>query len=263
MLRRILPIIFLTVCAAGTADAQLIGTDSAYSDKIFALGVHDTTNMKGPRDYQYATFDQQDEAYVYFRPGPGVERTYPIKPGATLVVYGSKDKSIPSDSSKIFLNFFNEITGATSRQYILEDSVNVITVPDTMYTSVTLSMVYQPIMGDIVAFKRFYIDALLLIQQFDPLSVRRSDDGRITSAYPNPFATERGTTVSFTTSKYADLKLIVMDIAGHEVNVVEIGPRPAGEQSTMVTVPNEGIFLAQLMIDGVPAGKMIKLTAKY
>src|SRR5688500_924019 len=147
MLRRILPILLLLVGLAPTANAQLVGVDSAYSDKLFALGVHDTTNMKGPRDYSYATFDDQDEAYLFFRQGPDVERTYQIKPGATLVVYGSQDKSIPSDSSRIFLNFFNEITGVTSRQYILSDSINVITVPDTMYTSVTLSMVYHPVEG--------------------------------------------------------------------------------------------------------------------
>jgi hypothetical protein len=263
MLRRILPILLLILGLASSADAQLIGVDSAYSDKLFALGVHDTTNMKGPRDYSYGTFDDQDEAYFYFRQGPDVERTYPIKPGATLVVYGSKDKSIPSDSSRIFLNFFNEITGVTSRQYILGDSTNVITVPDTMYTSVTLSMVYQPTVGDIVSFKRFFVDALLLIQKFDPLSVRRSNDGRITSAYPNPFTIERGTTINFETKKYAELSLVVMDIAGREVNVIDIGPRPAGEQSVEVSVPNEGIFLAQLLVDGVPSGKMIKLTAQY
>ena len=264
MLRRILPIfVFLSLALTSSVSAQLISPDSAYTDKVITISpIPDLASMYGAPNGTVATFDEADEVYVYFRPGPEVSRTYPIKPGAKLVVYGKKDGSINADSSGLYVKFINETTGITSQLFTIRDSVNIITVPDAQFDYVVLTTVNN-VGSEIFAFTRFYVDAVLLVQSFDPLSVRRSDDGKITSAYPNPFTVDRGTSVQFTTTKYADISLIVMDIAGREVTKVDVGPRPAGEQSIEVTVPNEGIFMTQLMVDGVPAGKMIKLTSQY
>jgi hypothetical protein len=264
MLRRILPIfLLLSLALTSSASAQLISPDSAYTDKVITISpMSDLASMYGAPNGTVATFDEADEVYVYFRPGPEVSRTYPIKPGAKLVIYGKKDGSINPDSSGIFVKFVNETLGITSEIIVAKDSVNVITVPNMQFDYVVLTTI-NTIGSEILAFERFYVDAVLLIQAFDPLSVRQSNDGKITSAYPNPFTVDRGTSVQFTTTKYADISLIVMDITGREVTKVDVGPRPAGEQSIEVTVPNEGLFMAQLMVDGVPAGKMIKLTSQY
>lgn len=263
MLRRILPILLLICVASTSAFAQQISPDSAYTDKVVTISpMSDLQSMYGPPNKTFATFDESDEVYVYFRPGPETNRTYPIKPGAKLVIYGRKDATINPDSSGLYVKFVNETLGLTSEIFTAKDSVNVITVPDALFDYVVLSTVHN-VGSEIFAFTRYYVDAVLLNQTFDPLSVRRSDEGKILSAYPNPFTVSRGTSVNFTTKKYADVSLIVMDIAGREVTRVDVGPRPAGEQSIELTVPNEGIFMAQLMIDGVPAGKMIKLTSQY
>jgi hypothetical protein len=264
MLRRFLPILLLVIgFSATTTKAQQIGPDSAYTDKAVTISpMSDLASLYGAPNGTVATFDQADEVYVYFRPGPGIERTYPIKPGAKLVIYGRKDKTINPDSSGVYVKFINETTGITSEIFTAKDSINVITVPDAQFEYVVISTIHN-VSSEILAFTRYYVDAVLLIQQFDPLSVRVTNDGKITSAYPNPFTVERGTNVNFKTEKFGELSLVVMDIAGREVNRVFIGTRAPGEQTVNVTVPNEGIFMAQLMLDGVPAGKMIKLTAQY
>lgn len=266
MLRRFLPIYLLITLLTTVANAQQISPDSAYTDKVLALGVPDTINLKGKPDGRVATFTATSgsEAYIYFRPGPETSKTFPIKPKATIVIYGKKDPSVHPDSSGIFVSFIRESPFIQSTPPIrVTTDTTVITVPDTMFTYMMMTPIHQPVAGDIESFKRYYVDAILLVQQFDPLSVRVSDEGRITSVYPNPFTVSRGAMLSFVTEKYADLSLVVMDLAGREVSRVDIGPRPAGQQYTEIKVPNEGVFIGQLFIDGVPAGKPYKLNAQY
>jgi hypothetical protein len=274
MLRRFLPSLLVIALISSAlvsstlfssrVSAQQIAPDSCYADKFIAFGVPDTVRMKGAPDGVYATFSVSSEAYCYFRPNPQSAQTFPIKPKATLVIYGKKDPGVHPDSTGLFVSFIRESPFVQSNPPIrVTTDTAVITVPDSLFTYVTLSTIYQPPQGDIQSFKSFWVDAMLLVQQFDPLSVRLSHDGRITSVYPNPFTVTRGAMLSFVTEKYAELSLVVMDLAGREVNRIDIGPRPAGQQFAEIKVPNEGVFIGQLFIDGVPAGKPYKLTAQY
>jgi hypothetical protein len=263
MLRSFLPVFsFIFLCSA-VAHAQQISPDSAYTDKFIALNITDTVNLKGAPDGFVTTFNPTSEAFIYFRPGPETSKTFMIKPEGKLVIYGRRDQGIPFDSSGIFVTFIRESPFVQSRTIRVTGDTNVIEVPDSLFSYVTLSMVYQPTMGDIQSFKRYYVDAILLVQPFDQLSVKPSNEGRIASIYPNPFSVSRGAKMNFSTDKFADISIVLMDLAGREVTRLDMGARPSGDQHAELNVPNEGVFIAQLFLDGVPAGKPYMLTARY
>ena len=265
MLRLILPIFLLiALLTPATSQAQwVVGTDTAYANKIVSFSISDTAFLNGPPDNRYATFERGDEAYVSFSIPQKGPYDYPVRPGATVIVYGRQQPgSTPEDSSGVFLYFDGSATGVPSQRYYLTDTVNVITVPNVLYSSITLTNTYQPLQGDIVYLDTFYVDAVKLIQSFEGLSVARLTLGHITAAFPNPFSTVSGTRLEFVTEQSADISVIIMDIAGREVMKLDAGYMSAGEQSVHLNIPDQGFYFAQLLLDGVPSGKMFRLNAQ-
>ncbi len=180
-----------------------------------------------------------------------------------MIVYGRPQPgTTPADSSGVFLIFDGAASSVPSERFYLSDSINVITVPNVMYSSLTFTNAYQPQSGDIIYLDTFYVDAIKLIQSFEGLSVARLSLGRITAAFPNPFSTERGTRLEFTTEKHSDIAVIIMDIAGREIMKLDVGPRPPGEQSVQLLIPDQGFYFAQLLLDGVPSGRMFRLSVQ-
>jgi hypothetical protein len=266
MLRRILPIFFvlLSVFISQSADAQwIVGTDTAYANKIVSFNISDTAFLNGAPDNRFATFERGDEAYVSFSIPQKGPYDYPIRPGATVIVYGlPQPGTTAEDSSGVFLTFEGAASSIPSERFYLSDTVNVITVPNEMYTSITLTNTYQPQSGDIVYLDTFYVDAIKLVQSFENLSVARLTLGHITAAFPNPFSTDRGTRLEFTTERASDISVLIMDIAGREVMKLDVGPRPSGEQTVQLLIPDQGFYFAQLLLDGVPSGKMFRLSVQ-
>lgn len=251
-----------------TGEAQQISKDSAWTDfVVVGNAAKNSTFMHGAPDKRFATFENTSESYIYFRPF-GSTLQHPIKPNATLVVFGAKDPSIDPNTSGMFVRFVKEASGQPiySDYYRVRDSVNVIRVPDTQFTYVEFKMLRPTGVGlEVEEFKRFYVDAVLLIQDFDPLSVLRSNvftqRGSLRSVYPNPVSVE-GAHVEYVVTQPGEAEIVLFDLRGSEAFRVALGYQVPGRQTAVIHPEQSGLFFAQLFVGGSPTGKSLKVTVE-
>jgi hypothetical protein len=184
-----------------------------------------------------------------------------IKKGATVNVYCQKHH--PTDSSAGLIKFdklaVDETIVYSTPYYLLHEGLNVITLPDMDYTVANLTIA--------LGSTGFKVDAVQLIQEEDKVGVPRSygmSASRIVSNYPNPFLSgdANGTTLRFSLERDAEVGLAVIDALGRQISQHSLGMISQGMQEARVSVPESGMYIARLVIDGEMTNSYYKLIAK-
>lgn len=253
-------LLLLGVCS-NTQAAVVI--DSVWADSIrydLSSGIIAPELILGPSDNKFAEFGNGAEIELLFkRKDGGGSRV--IKKGATINVYCRKHDA--TDSSAGYIKFdklaLDESILYSTEYYLLHDGVNVITLPDKDYTVANLTIA--------LGATGFEVDAVQLIQEEDKVSVPRSSQmsgSRIISNYPNPFLSgdANGTTLRFSLEREAEVSIVVIDGLGRQISQQSLGMMSQGSQEARVSVPESGVYIARLVIDGQMTSSYYKLIAK-
>lgn len=261
--------LLFVVATASPASAQLIAPDSAYTDSIFVYEQGDQflnqNNIMGVPDSSLSRFGPGGGTLaVYFRPGPQSKKIYRIEPNADLVIYGTRDETLADTVVGVFMQFVNsELNPARySNTYLIKDEITRIKVPDSTYTHIEFTMVgYNGV--DYVQKTSFYIDAILLVQEFDLLNVAtprvRLRGGAITSLYPNPFTPKETPTLNFRVDRPAEVSFVVRDVTGRQWATMDLGMYSPGIHTVPLSISESGFYFIQMLVDGFPMGEAYKL----
>ncbi|HEY6171473.1 MAG TPA: T9SS type A sorting domain-containing protein, partial [Candidatus Kapabacteria bacterium] len=237
--------------------------DSVWADSIrynFWSGITSPELILGPSDNKFAEFGNGAEIELLFKTKDG-SGSRVIKKGATVNVYCQKHH--PTDSSAGYIKFdklaLDESILYSTEYFLLHDGLNVITLPDKDYTVANLTIA--------LGATGFEVDAVQLIQPEDQVGVPRSygmSGSRIVSNYPNPFLSgdANGTTLRFTLEHEASVGVVVIDALGREVSNASLGMMSQGTQEARVSVPESGMYIARLVIDGEMTNSYYKLIAR-
>lgn len=257
----ILAVFMLLGVSSNTQAAVVI--DSVWADSIrydLSSGITSPELILGPADNNFAVFGNGAEIELLFKSKNG-NGARPIKKGATVHVYCQKHST--TDSSAGLIKFdklgVDESILYSTPYYLLQEGLNVITLPDMEYTVANLTIA--------LGSTGFKVDAVQLIQEEDKVSVPRSygmGSSRIVSNYPNPFLSgdANGTTLRFSLEREAEVGVVVIDALGREVSHGSLGMMNAGSHETRISVPESGIYIARLVIDGEMTNSYYKLIAK-
>jgi hypothetical protein len=237
--------------------------DSVWADSIFydvSNGIVSPERMLHESDNSFATFGNGAEISLLFKSkiGTGIRS---IKPGATILVYCQKHHPTDSSAGRLTLNKLlpDETLVYSSEPFLLHEGVNVITVPDKDFTMASFTIE--------LGATGFKVDAVQLIQEEDKVSVPRSygmSGSRIVSNYPNPFLSgdANGTTLRFSLEHEAEVAVVVIDALGRQVSQQSLGMMSQGTQEARVSVPESGMYIARLVINGEMTNSYYKLIAK-
>jgi hypothetical protein len=253
---------FLLLGVSSNTQAAVV-IDSVWADSIrydLSLGITSPELILGPSDNKFALFENGAEIELLFKSKNG-SGSRPIKKGATVHVYCQKHH--PTDSSAGLIKFdklaVDETILYSTQYYLLHEGLNEITLPDMEYTVANLTIA--------LGSTGFKVDAVQLIQEEDKVSVPRSYEmsgSRIVSNYPNPFLSGdgNGTTLRFSLERDAEIGIVVLDALGREVSHHSLGMMAQGLQEARVSVPESGMYIARLVVDGQMTSSYYKLIAK-
>ena len=105
-----------------------------------------------------------------------------------------------------------------------------------------------------------YCDSVVVALQLVAGIKESSKVNNLLENYPNPF--NGSTTINYTISKDATVELIIVDLMGNKVAVVENGNKSAGKYSTVWNAENvlNGMYLLQLTVNNQISTKKIIIT---
>jgi hypothetical protein len=237
--------------------------DSVWADSMrydLSSGITSPELILGPSDSKFALFGNGAEIELLFKSKDGSGARV-IKKGATVHVYCQRHH--PTDSSAGLIKFdklaADETILYSTPYYLLQEGQNVITLPDMDYTVANLTIA--------LGSTGFKVDAVQLIQEEDKVSAPRSygmSGSRIVSNYPNPFLSgdANGTTLRFSLEREAEVGVVVIDALGRQVSQQSLGMMSQGTQEARVSVPESGMYIARLVIDGEISNSYYKLIAQ-
>lgn len=253
---------FLLLSVSSNTQAAIV-IDSVWADSIrydLSSGIASPELILGPADNKFAEFGNGAEIELLFKTKDG-KGSRTIKKGSTVHVYCQKHH--PTDSSAGLIKFdklaVDEAILYSTQYYLLHEGLNVITLPDMEYTVANLTIA--------LGSTGFEVDAVQLIQEEDKVGVPRSygmSGSRIVSNYPNPFISGDGnaTTLRFSLEREAEVGIVVIDALGREVSQHSLGMMSQGLQEARVSVPESGMYIARLIIDGEITSSYYKLIAR-
>jgi hypothetical protein len=238
----------------------VVKIDTMYTNDIYASSALDSLVAKavlGKPDSVFATFGNAALLDLRFKNHAGTGFIF-IKAKSTLWVWGKKDLAVDSSAGQVV--FVNDDNGYfTSKPFILEDGLNVITVPDSNFTYIELSLAAP---GPLKYAKSYLFDAVALLEDTTPtVSVpnRHLPSNSMTS-YPNPFVTN--TTIHFTLEIEGDVQLTVIDGLGREVDHINAGYEGMGVHEVPLAVKTPGFYFVRLFVNGQPIGYPLKITSR-
>jgi hypothetical protein len=254
---------FLLLLGVSSNTQAAVVIDSVWADSIFydiSNGIVSQELILHESDDKFATFGNGADISLLFKSKTG-STIRSIKPGATILIYCQKHHPTDSSAGLLTLNKLapDETLLYSSEPYLLHEGVNVITVPDKDFTMASFTIA--------LGSTGFKVDAVQLIQEEDKVSVPRSyamSGSRIISNYPNPFLSGNGngTTLRFSLEREAEVGVVVIDALGRHVSEHSLGMMSQGSQEARVSVPESGMYIARLVIDGEMTSSYYKLIAK-
>ncbi len=254
---------FFLLLGVGSNTQAAVVIDSVWADSIFydvSNGIVSQELILHESDDKFATFGNGADISLLFKSkiGTGIRS---IKPGATIIIYCQKHHPTDSSAGRLTLNKLapDETLLYSSEPFLLNEGVNVITVPDKDFTMASFTIE--------LGSTGFKVDAVQLIQEEDKVSVPRLygvSGSRIVSNYPNPFLSGdvNGTTLRFSLEREAEVGVVVIDALGREVSRWSLGMMTQGSQEARVSVTESGMYIARLVIDGEMTSSYYKLIAK-
>jgi hypothetical protein len=268
MAHRYLYVLATIVLFSASASFAAVKIDSVYADSVFfntKTGVISPANAFGKPDSQYATLSQEISLSVQFdlvfyrHNGKIVTKNIlPIKPNATLIVWGRKNKDV--DSSAGIVSFLNSNTGATSDPFLLGDGINIVTVPNEEYNYIEFSLP-----GLVPVAKTYSIDAVALVEDTSqtagsvPFNSESNPFGLL-SNFPNPFT--EVTNINFALESGGNIEVAAIDDAGIERQRISLGYLNEGSHSERIALTSHGMFFLRLFVNGHPYGAPIKIASE-
>jgi hypothetical protein len=248
--------------------------DSVYADSIYlypfgADKVLDPMNVFGPPDSIYAHLGPLGLGPLLdlmFTASDGVN-ALSIDDSATIMIWGKKDITVDSSAAQVkFIKIDPDgVILYESQQYIIEDGLNTITIPNKGYTFLEFTLTgteFKP------GSQGYLLDAVLLLQNRDSTvaSVKRvfpQNASGIRSGYPNPFiASSQQTTVVFRMEHAGDAAVKIFDALGREINAISLGMLDVGDHLVPVSAPKPQVYFARLYLNGIPTGSVYRLIAQ-
>jgi len=185
-----------------------------------------------------------------------------IKAKSTLLVWGQKDKNVDSSAGQVV--FYSTAPDGTllynSKSFILEDGLNTITIPDSDFTYIELSLFVDP--GPKQFAKSYLVDAVALVEDTTPKSSVPSQPllARSISSYPNPFI--QNTTIHFELETQGDVQIAIIDGLGREVDRVQTGYLESGVHEIPLAIKTQGFYFVRLFVNGQPIGNPLKINSR-
>ena len=268
-LRYLFVLVFL-LCSSAPLWAITTAIDTVWIDTVkfkYPDNLPFPTDMYGKADNHFVQLDGTKNNSPYFdidfRRADG--SYLPIKANSTLIIWAKKDPNVDTSGAQITFNKFD--LGGTlvaTDPVILNDGINVITVPGEEYEFIELSLTVNPNIGTIG--KSYFFDAIAIVEDSSRAVVNGSRTGPplskagLRSNYPNPF--EAMTTVNYTVEQGGVMELAVIDLTGTEHARMSLGYQSEGAHEAELQVNDHGMYFVRLFKDGAPYGNVLKIVSK-
>ena len=260
LLLLIIALVFSSSDAISAAKIDSVYADSIYADVSSQTNINSKNLFKKP-DSQYCTITGNgatiDLAFKKYK--SVILQT--IKANSTILVWGKKDKAADSSAGEITFWFDdgNNAYNTQAKPIILHDGVNVVQVPGQDFTYIELSLAVDNFGKGATS---FLIDAVALAQDTTPkVSVpqQRTLTSRTLSSYPNPFTTS--TTIHFDSPLGGDVRLVIIDAIGREVETIDAGYEESGIHDIPLSIKLTGMYFVRLFVGGQVIGDPLKITS--
>ena len=238
--------------------------DTMYASYVYSTSVLDSVHAHaalGKPDDQFVTFGNAALLYLKFKNHAGTG-FLPIKANSTLWIWGKKDASVDSSAGQVVFSNDDNVF-FSSKPIILEDGLNMITVPSNPngnFSFIELSLANP---GPMEFAKSYLIDAVALLQDTTPPTKSVPNQPLLVhsiSPYPNPFISN--TTIHFELETEGDVQLAVIDGLGRETDRVNAGYLQGGIHEIPLAIRTPGFYFVRLFVNGQPFGNPLKITSR-
>ncbi len=268
-LRYLFVLVFL-LCSSAPLWAITTAIDTVWIDTVkfkYPDKLPFPTDMYGKADNHFVQLDGQKYNSPYFdidfRRADG--SYLPIKANSTVIIWAKKDLNVDTSGAQITFNKFDlGGTLVSTDAIILNDGINVITVPAEDYEYIELSLTVNPNVGTVG--KSYFFDAIAIVEDTSrpsssvPRTGSALSNSGLRSNYPNPF--EAMTTVNYTIEQGGSIELAVVDLTGTEHTRISLGYQNEGAHEAELHFSDHGMYFARLYKDGVPYGNVLKIVSK-